>query len=189
MQKRPKLIVLTGGPGAGKTTVLDTAKHMFFKKALVLHEAASMIYNGGFLRSSTPMAIQAAQRAIYYIQREQERIIEKDHTNLVGLCDRGALDGLAYWPDSKEDFFKSLGTTEAEELDRYEAIIHLRTPTEELGYSRKNSARTETVDEAMKLDQRTFDAWKNHPKHHVVDSRQDFLHKMEEVIGIISKYI
>ncbi|MES2503870.1 MAG: ATP-binding protein [Myxococcota bacterium] len=188
-ESHSKLIVLTGGPGAGKTTVLEMAKHMFQDKVVVLHEAATMIYSGGFLRHQTPSAIRAAQRSIYHIQREQERILEEDQIAPVGLCDRGVLDGLAYWPGSKEDFFASVGTTEEEELSRYAMVIHMRTPSIEWGFNHNNPARNEAPEQAALLDQKTFEVWKNHPNHFVVDSRQDFLHKAEEVVGIISKFV
>ncbi len=184
-----KLVVLTGGPGAGKTTVLEMAKHMFMDRAVVLHEAASMIYNGGFLRKQTPSAVRAAQRAIYHIQREQERILEEDLHAPVGLCDRGVLDGLAYWPGTKEEYFESIGTTEEAELARYAVIIHMRTPSVEHGYNHDNPARIESYDQAAWLDQRILEVWKNHPNHFIVDSRQDFLHKAEEVVGVISEFV
>lgn len=185
----PKLIVLTGGPGAGKTTVIDMVKHMFMGKVVVLHEAASMIYNGGFLRRGTPSSVRAAQRAIYHIQREQERILEEDGITRVGLCDRGTLDGLAYWPGPTEEFFKSVGTTEEAELERYAMVIHMRTPSMEHGYNNNNPARIEDPAEAAKLDQKMVDIWKRHPNHFIVDSHQDFLHKAEEVVGIVAKLI
>lgn len=184
-----KLVVLTGGPGAGKTTVLEMVKHMFMDRVLVLHEAASMIYNGGFIRRSTPQATRAAQRAIYHIQREQERILEEEGLAKVGLCDRGTLDGLAYWPGTPEEFFKDLGTTEEAELARYAMVIHMRTPSMEHGYNNDNPARIEAPDEAAKLDQKMIEIWKNHPHHFIVDSRQDFLHKAEEVVEIVSRLV
>ncbi len=188
-QGHPKLIVLTGGPGAGKTTVLDMVKHMFMDNVVVLHEAASMIYNGGFMRRSTPSGIRAAQRAIYHIQREQERILEEDGQTRLGLCDRGTLDGLAYWPGAPEEFFRDLHTTEEAELARYAMVIHMRTPSMEHGYNNNNPARIEAPEMAAKLDQKMIDIWKRHPNHFIVDSRQDFLHKAEEVVGIVSKLI
>ena len=39
----------------------------------------------------------------------------------LGLCDRGVLDSLAYWPSSPEEFFIELGTTREKELARYAA--------------------------------------------------------------------
>lgn len=187
-QGSPKLIVLTGGPGAGKTAVLDMAKRMFLDRAALLHEAASMIYGGGFLRRSTPNGIKAAQRAIYHVQREQERVLEEDGVARIGLCDRGTLDGLAYWPETAEDFFRELNTSRQLEFDRYSVVIHMRTPTEDLGYNNDNPTRIENPKEAALLDQKMLDIWEGHPNRYLVDSKKDFLHKAEEVIDIIRKF-
>ena len=188
-RNHPKLIVLTGGPGAGKTAVLDMAKRMFLDRVALLHEAASMLYNGGFLRRSTPQGIKAVQRAIYHVQREQERVLEEDGVTKIGLCDRGTLDGLAYWPEKPESFFEELSTSREAEFARYAVVIHMRTPDEEHGYNNDNPTRIENPRQAALLDKKMLDIWQNHPNHFIVDSRKDFLHKAEEVIRIIDEFI
>jgi hypothetical protein len=45
-----KRVVLTGGPGAGKTAVLELARQYFCKHVLVLPEAAGILFGGGFPR-------------------------------------------------------------------------------------------------------------------------------------------
>ena len=46
---RPRLVVITGGPGAGKTALLETVRYHFCQHVSVLPESASLIYGGGFL--------------------------------------------------------------------------------------------------------------------------------------------
>ncbi|HVY44872.1 MAG TPA: AAA family ATPase, partial [Minicystis sp.] len=85
------LIVLTGGPGAGKTAVLEVVRKHFCDHVEVLSESAGIVFGGGFPRRSTPAAKRAAQRAIFGVQREIERLaIEESRADLV-LCDRGTL--------------------------------------------------------------------------------------------------
>ncbi|MGH7283376.1 MAG: AAA family ATPase, partial [Polyangiaceae bacterium] len=67
-------IVLTGGPGAGKTAILELARRHFGAKVEVLHEAASLIFSGGFPRRESVEARSAAQRAIYHVQVELENV-------------------------------------------------------------------------------------------------------------------
>ena len=43
-------IVLTGGPGAGKTAVLELVRQHFCEHVHVLSEAASVVFGGGFPR-------------------------------------------------------------------------------------------------------------------------------------------
>ena len=120
-------VVLTGGPGAGKTALLELIRQSFCSHVRVLPEAAGVVFGGGFPREDDRACRRAAQRAIFHVQRELEATGDS-HNPAIVLCDRGTVDGLAYWPGSLEEFWSSLGTTLDNELGRYDAIIHLRTP-------------------------------------------------------------
>src|SRR5688500_10497914 len=92
-----KRIVLTGGPGAGKTAVLEMLRQSLCRHVTVLPEAAGIIFNDGFPRDDIAGVRRAAQRAIYHVQRELESAMEARGTPIM-LCDRGVVDGVAYWP-------------------------------------------------------------------------------------------
>jgi predicted ATPase len=130
---KPRRVVLTGGPGAGKTALLELIRQSFCSHVKVLPEAAGVVFGGGFPREDDPICRRAAQRAIFYVQRELESAGDS-HNPAIVLCDRGTIDGLAYWPGPAEEFWSSLGTTLQTELARYDAVIHLRTPPAEQGY-------------------------------------------------------
>ncbi len=59
----PALVVLTGGPGAGKTAVLEIVKRNFCEHVQILPEAAGIVFGGGFPRKVTLPVCAAAQRA------------------------------------------------------------------------------------------------------------------------------
>ena len=61
-----KRIVLTGGPGAGTTAVLELVRQHFCEHVHVLREAAGVLFGGGFPRAPNGAALRAAQRAIFY---------------------------------------------------------------------------------------------------------------------------
>jgi hypothetical protein len=65
-------IVLTGGPGAGKTAVPELVRQHFCEHVHVLHEAAGIVFGGGFPRATEGNVLRASQRAIFYVQRELE---------------------------------------------------------------------------------------------------------------------
>jgi predicted ATPase len=178
-----KRIVLTGGPGAGKTATLEMIKHSFCEHVRVLPEAATIVFGGGFPRSASPNARKAAQRAIFHVQRELEALSVAENA-AIALCDRGTLDGLAYWP-GPEDFWTSVGTTRPEQLARYHTVIHLRTPSADGGYNHANLLRTESADEAAALDARILRAWEGHAHHVVVESTPDFVAKAARVVELI----
>ena len=183
-----KRIVLTGGPGAGKTAVLELARKHFRGRLDILHEAASIVFVGGFPRHPEPYARAAAQRAIYHVQAELERIAMETPSDKAILCDRGTIDALAYWPRTQREFFDDVGSSLEKELARYEAVIHLRTPPRGGGYH-KMGVRIEAPDEAEAIDQRLLDVWKSHPKRYVVESSASFMEKAHRAITILHELV
>ena len=179
-----KLVVLTGGPGAGKTAVLEVVRRELCPHVAVLPEAAGILWAGGFPRRSSSSARRCAQRVIARLQLElQQMAIEEGNASVI-LCDRGTLDGLAYWPDEPEAYFDALGTSRDAELARYATVIQLRPPTEAEGY-RKEGPRIETAEEAAAIDDRIMRAWTGHPRHFVVESDRHFVRKLQSAIDLI----
>jgi predicted ATPase len=177
-------VVLTGGPGAGKTAVLELIRQSFCEHVKVLPEAAGIIFGGGFPREEDRECKRAAQRAIFYVQRELENAGESHNPTIV-LCDRGTLDGLAYWPGCIDEFCASVGTTVSEQLARYDVVIHLRTPASDQGYNRQNPLRTESAAAAAEIDNRILQAWEAHRRRFVVESTTKFLDKAAEALEIV----
>lgn len=180
-----RLIVLTGGPGAGKTAILEIIRRSLCSGVAILPEAASILFGGGFWRRSSVAGRKAAQRAIFHVQREQERMILEEGEVPFALCDRGTLDGLAYWPDDEASFWRDLETGREAELARYDAVIHLRTPTAENGYNHQNPLRTEDADRAHEIDERILRIWEGHPNRRIVESTEDFLIKARVTLELI----
>lgn len=179
-----KRIVLTGGPGAGKTALLELIRQSFCAHVRVLPEAASIVFGGGFPRQDDDSGRRAAQRAIFHIQRELESIGD-GHNPAIVLCDRGTVDGLAYWPGAAEEFWTSIGTTREAELRRYDTVIHLRTPALNHGYNHQNPLRTEPAALAAEIDARIALAWSTHPRRFIVESTVDFLDKAARALVIL----
>lgn len=179
------LIVLTGGPGAGKTAVLELARKHLCDNVAVLPEAASIVFGGGFWRRDSVIGKKAAQRAIYYVQREAERLAIEEAASVAILCDRGSVDGLAYWPESAESYWKELGTTRECELARYSAVIHLHTPDNTAGYNLSNPVRIESASQAAEIDQKIMLAWEGHPRRFFIANNENFLEKARQAIEMI----
>lgn len=180
----PRRVVLTGGPGAGKTAVLELIRQSFCEHVTVLPEAAGVVFGGGFPREDDLACKRAAQRAIFYVQRELEAAADS-HNPAIVLCDRGTLDCLAYWPGPVEEFWSSVNSTVAEQLARYDAVIHLRTPAVEHGYNHQNPLRTESAAAAAEIDSRLLRAWESHARRFVVESASEFLDKAADALEIL----
>jgi predicted ATPase len=181
-----RFIVLTGGPGAGKTAVMEAARQMFPQNVVILPEAASVVYSGGFPRIPSRAGVHAAQRAICRVQEELERFAVEEGTHLVALCDRGIADGAAYWPEGADSFFTSIGLRREAVFARYHTVIHLHTPTLDMGYNLSNPMRTETPEQAALLDERIERAWAGHPNRIVVPAKESFTEKLEHVTELIA---
>jgi predicted ATPase len=175
-------IVLTGGPGAGKTAVLEMMRKTLCEHVKVVPEAASIVFGGGFPRGAHLDERRAAQRAIFFVQRELEAAVMVNNVS-IALCDRGTIDGLAYWP-GPDELWSEVGTTLDEQLARYHAVIHLRTPSVE-GYNHQNPLRVESAIEAAAIDARIATAWAKHPRRFEVASMPDFIAKVARVIEIV----
>jgi predicted ATPase len=180
----PKRLVLTGGPGAGKTAVLELIRQSFCQHVRVLPEAAGIVFGGGFPREDDLGCRRASQRAIFHVQRELEATGDS-HNPAIVLCDRGTIDGLAYWPGSPDEFWSSVGATHDTELGRYDAVIHMRTPALSHGYNHENPLRTESAAAAAEIDARIAQAWAPHPRRFIVESSLDFLDKAARAIQIL----
>jgi predicted ATPase len=178
-------VVLTGGPGGGKTAVLEVVRRAFCEHVVVLPEAATVLFGGGFPRHETEPGLRAAQDAIFHVQRSMETMSQEEGRAAIALCDRGTLDGLAYWPAGIDAACAALGIHREQELARYQAVVHLRTPSAELGYNHSNPVRRESAAQAAELDARILDAWAGHPRRVVIESAEDFLRKLGRAVEAI----
>lgn len=183
------LIVLTGGPGAGKTAVLEAARVAYCEHVAVIPEAATILFGGGFPRHDTVPGRKAAQRAIYHVQREAERLVDEEQFAHAALCDRGTVDGMSYWPGSPDEYWQAVGSSRIEQLQRYAVVVHLRTPLDGAAYNHTNAVRTEDVDAARRIDERILAAWDGHPNRVVIDPQDDFEHKLHAALAAIRPWI
>jgi predicted ATPase len=171
-------IVLTGGPGGGKTTGADLLRREIGEQLVVVPESASLLFDGGFPRVADGAA-RVVQRAIYEVQRGLEDVQSICYPDRVLLCDRGTVDSAAYWPDGPEAFFEAMGSCHAAELGRYDAVLFFETAAVGgLAIEGGNRHRVESNEEAVDLDRRLRALWKPHPCFHLVPHQPSFMAKL-----------
>lgn len=184
--RSPCRVVVTGGPGAGKTTAADMFRRELGERIVVVPEAATMLFAGGFPRDGMADVIRAAQTAIFHVQRNLELIQSVSYPARVLLCDRGTVDGAAYWPDDPIDFFASVGTTLEAELDRYDEVIFFETAAVGgLGIEGGNPMRVESLEQAVALHHRLFELWSQHPRFTFVPHDPSFLRKITAGLAVL----
>ncbi len=181
-------IVLTGGPGGGKTTAADLFRRELGERVVVVPEAATLLFQGGFPRSSDKDAIVSLQRAIYHVQRNLEDVQSARYHDRILLCDRGTVDGAAYWPGEPSDFFEAVGTTIEEEMSRYDAVIYFESAAVGgLSVEGGNPTRIESIREAVILDQKLRQIWSKHPHFNFVGHNPSFFTKIETGFRLLSE--
>ena len=204
MEKTEKIkkIVFTGGPCSGKTTGLSYVQEKLADygfQAFVVPEVATDIIKSGF-HLQKGISPENFQKSIMMNILERENRWEETakyfpNQKKVLLCDRGAMDGMAYIaPEIFIELVRDIGYGIVDLRDgRYDGgIIHLRTAA--LGAEKfytliNNSARKETIEEARALDEKTLLAWNGHPKLRVIDNGTDFAGKMRRTLQTICRFL
>ena len=183
-------IVLTGGPGGGKTTAADLFRREIGERVVIVPEAATLLFMGGFPRSGEALAHRAAQSAIYHVQRNLEDVQSASFPGRILLCDRGTVDGAAYWPGKPHEFFNALETTLEAELARYDAVIFFETAA--VGGSAiegGNPIRSETLDQAVRLDHRLRQLWSRHPRFSLIPHNPSFFKKISFALAALESMV
>ena len=161
-------IVLTGGPGAGKTVISRAIAQRRPQRLVLVPEAATQVYDA--LRTRWDLldieARRDVQRRIYRLQVEQEARFASEHPDRILLLDRGTIDGAAYWPEGSDDYWRDLGTTPQSELARYDRVIWLETCAVLGAYdgSSSNFCRFEDAAAAIRSGELLKQLWSGHPR-------------------------
>ncbi|XAW87533.1 AAA family ATPase [Vibrio sp. CDRSL-10 TSBA] len=183
--KKPLQVVVTGGPGGGKTTALDLFRRELGEQIVVVPEAATLLFSGGVTRCDNEQAIKMVQKTIFQLQRNLEDIHKLQYPDRLLVCDRGSLDGLAYWPNSESDFFKQVNSSFDKEIARYDAVIFFESAAASgKDISSNNPTRNESLAQAAKLDKKLQRIWSRHPHFYFVGSSESFVRKI--MFGIMT---
>ena len=177
--KKVSKIVLTGGPGGGKTTAADLFCREMGGQVVLVPEAATMLFAGGFPRSDKREFLRLTQASIFHVQRNLEDIQTVEHPDKILLCDRGTVDGAVYWPGSEEEFFTRMRTNLLDELARYDHVIYFETAAVGgLSINSNNPMRTESIEAAKALDDKLRKVWSRHQNFHFVPHSKSFIEKV-----------
>jgi len=121
-------VVLTGGPGGGKTTFMHElrAEDPYARRWLLVPEAAPLLFQAGLSARE-----KGFQRTVVRLQITlEDACAEAAAPGLVLICHRGTLDPLAYWLRNgwpEAEFFALTQMMRAEHFRRYTGVIQLQT--------------------------------------------------------------
>jgi predicted ATPase len=178
-------VVLTGGPGSGKTVVSAALAQAEPDRFVVVPEAATQVYSSANTRWDRvdSEARRDLQRKIYFLQRQQEDRRAREHPDKIQILDRGTIDGAAYWPDGPDAYWADLGTTLAAELARYNHVIWLQTAAAIGIYdgSDSNPCRFEDAAAAVASGESLAKLWGGHPTFQKLPAWPSLDDKINEV--------
>lgn len=159
-----KAIVLTGAPGAGKSTIIRELSDN--KKLLCVPEVASLVMSQVGIMPNIGEA--HFNTMLYNVQISIEEAIKKQAVKLnkdAVIFDRGVLDSAAFMKNGAEAFNVLCKTTTERNCARYDAVIQLSIPPEDIYNKIKdnNPVRTETFEQAQELELKLYKVWSAHP--------------------------
>jgi len=164
---RIRRVVITGGPGSGKSTVLAELRPLY-PEAMFVPEVATILISQVGIRpkADDPVSLAKFQQAVYRTQRIFERT-SAEFAALEGkrlvVMDRGTMDNAAYI--GVRELERLVNTTARAEYSYYDAVIALEVPPRDI-YERvkaNNPARSEEYADAVALGERIGHAWSGHP--------------------------
>lgn len=195
-------LVLTGGPCSGKTTgqaQLSTFFENLGWKVYRVPETATTLFSGGIrfsdLKDSEAETFQ--ENLLKTMMAMENTFFELGRTcsqNCLIICDRGTMDATAYMSkDAYKRILKRNSWNTIEMRDnRYDQVVHLITAAlgaEKFYNTEDNPCRTETIEEARKLDAFTAQAWVGHPYIDCIDNSTSFNVKLKRLISSVCKRI
>lgn len=172
-------IVITGGPGSGKTIFFEKLKQdVAFSGFLFFDELARQILteNPQIRHDQT-----AFHREIYNRQVARETAAGKRSF----VTDRGTVDTFAFHPETVTE----VNTTLEQEYKRYTGVIQLGSAAG-LGHAFycRDEIRQETVAEALQIEAAIRSVWGQHPNYTFLSARQDIEEKYDQFKQLIVSY-
>lgn len=173
-------IAVSGGPGAGKTTLWRAIAEAYAAQVVAVPEVATLLFSHVFPSVRGDEERCAVQRAICGVQRSLEQVHEgRLQPDQVLWCDRGVPDGAGYWPHGPAHFFETMQTDWQAELARYDAVLFMESAAVGgLPIRSGNETRTEDLGTAAALDARLKQVWQAHPRFHHIPHQTDFVSKL-----------
>lgn len=195
-----KRIVLTGGPGSGKTSVMEKIEQIYSSqgyKVILVEETATYLINKGIRPfGDNKLDLIDFQELVLKFQLAKEDVVNRateflDDEKILIVYDRGAIDNRGYINEEQfnEILFRFNNTFTIKDLmDRYDLVINL-VGCKDFYTTENNSARYEDPEEAMRLGESTLRSWLGHKNIRIVYPKETLEEKIQEVLNIINEML
>lgn len=175
-----KKIVFTGGPSAGKTSIINRLKESLPNDPTVFFapEVASMLLGNGFPRCSYTENLIFQQKAIFKTQMEMEQLLEKEKHFKLCFFDRGLMDALAYI-ENPADICNDTSLA----ISHYDQIFHLEVAPPFKYTCQNNHVRTESYENALQLETHLKKLWSPHKNYTFISAENTFDEKFNFIFN------
>lgn len=170
-------IVLTGGTGSGKTTILNSLRESDLGRNIVfIPEVANWLFEIGFPMPGRDVEWSQEWQYLFedanfrtqlFFERIYGDVASSRSIDLI-VCDRGLLDCAAYLPGGILEFCERYNVDLEDTFNRYSRVIHLESlatanPELYLDFNGNDQRHWLPLQDAQSLEMRTRDVWQRHP--------------------------
>lgn len=200
-------VLLTGGPGAGKSSALATLRDRISKRGfqvIVVPETATALLDscGGYDPSwhGTPKHVRMQEMFLKFQVANEETLsrfaeLRPERPHLL-LLDRGCLDGKLFCTEQEwAQVLEGAGVSEDALLERYDLVVHMTTVAArfeglyDYGPGSSNPARYHTPEQARHADEMVQAIYAKHPHVRVVPNFAEFSDKIETVVRCVTEAV
>lgn len=193
----------SGGPCSAKTYCLGVLSKLYEEQVLVVPEVATALFAEGYELPKEPP--EEWEDKVHFdlqatiLQRQQKA--EKDHLEIAAatgkrlvMCDRGQLDGAAYWPSGLCGFLSTFNLRAETVHECYVAVIHLESlatgrPDRYEKCRTSNPHRHEPLPLAQSREYAVRLAWSGHPNHHFLPTQDTADDQVQAVLTALRSYL
>lgn len=196
--KRIPRIVITGAPGAGKSTVVDMFRKEYDHILQCVPEAASMlIINLGITPETKGADIVLEphfQQTLYHMQEALERTAEHI-AHKIGktalILDKGRVDIAAHLQGGTDEYKRLFQRSHKDDYGEYDLVLCLGLPEKNVYdmIRRNNAARRETYEQARQIEKKLHSAWQNHSNIAFISHTSGWEEKMHAVRSAIDTFL
>lgn len=192
-------VCLTGGPSTGKTSVINAINKHFsslgYNVIIAPETATSFIQSGIRPFGDNALPSIEFQRLVIQNQLHNEKICEKASEVLgkdksIIICDRGALDGIAYVNEQEwKSILEKEGIHPRDLLTSYDVVLYMLGKSEIFTTENNKSRYESSADEALEKGKKVLKSYLSHDNLRVIQPREDIKDKELEVINIIANML